>query len=159
MYERTTGNGLAVREDKFGRVRAVVPLKTVHGKGLMHVKSVETRSPLVGLAIHRWSMERMLTMDGQLVRSKSAVTFRLARNAMTQCTTTSYVPLKTLLAVGLMHVKSDMAPRPSVQEHFTPTSIAAETAPVTTPPCHILPTNQKTPFHQGPSTSGHILRS
>ncbi|GFX60334.1 hypothetical protein TNCV_4740901 [Trichonephila clavipes] len=32
----------------------------------------------------------------------------------------------------------------------------AETVPVTTPPCHILRTNQETLTHQGPSPSGHI---
>ncbi|GFW05681.1 hypothetical protein TNCV_5025441 [Trichonephila clavipes] len=45
-----------------------------------------------------------------------------------------------------------------LQVHFSPTSIVAETAPVTTPPRLILPTNQETLFHQGPST-GHILQS
>ncbi|GFW81050.1 hypothetical protein TNCV_4804181 [Trichonephila clavipes] len=46
-----------------------------------------------------------------------------------------------------------------LQVHFSPTSIATGTTPVTTPPCHILPTNQKILFLQGPSTSGHVLQS
>ncbi|GFX37605.1 hypothetical protein TNCV_3201281 [Trichonephila clavipes] len=37
---------------------------------------------------------------------------------------------------------------------FPPTSDASETAPKTTPPCYILPTNQETLSHKGPSTSG-----
>ncbi|GFY26140.1 hypothetical protein TNCV_354561 [Trichonephila clavipes] len=46
-----------------------------------------------------------------------------------------------------------------LQGRFSPTSIAAETASGTTPPLHILPTNQETLFHQGPCISGHIVRS
>ncbi|GFS97310.1 hypothetical protein TNCV_1824711 [Trichonephila clavipes] len=38
---------------------------------------------------------------------------------------------------------------------FPPTSEASETAPKTTPPCHILLTNKETLSHKGPSTSGH----
>ncbi|GFX47045.1 hypothetical protein TNCV_316671 [Trichonephila clavipes] len=39
---------------------------------------------------------------------------------------------------------------------FPPTSDASETAPMTTPTCHILPTNQETLSHKVSSTSGHI---
>ncbi|GFW37719.1 hypothetical protein TNCV_4629241 [Trichonephila clavipes] len=35
---------------------------------------------------------------------------------------------------------------------FPPTLDASETAPMTTLPCHILPTNQDTLSHKGPST-------
>ncbi|GFW46049.1 hypothetical protein TNCV_3276661 [Trichonephila clavipes] len=37
-----------------------------------------------------------------------------------------------------------------------PTSNVFETAPMTTSPSQILSTNQETPTHKGPSTSGHI---
>ncbi|GFT18162.1 hypothetical protein TNCV_183251 [Trichonephila clavipes] len=37
------------------------------------------------------------------------------------------------------------------QEFFPPTSDA-----LTTPPCRILPTNQESLSHKGPTTSGHI---
>ncbi|GFX51826.1 hypothetical protein TNCV_5015281 [Trichonephila clavipes] len=47
----------------------------------------------------------------------------------------------------------DNKPFPRV---FPPTSYASETVPITTPPCHILPTNQETPIHKGPSTTGLI---
>ncbi|GFW45524.1 hypothetical protein TNCV_3244641 [Trichonephila clavipes] len=39
---------------------------------------------------------------------------------------------------------------------FPPTSDASETVPMTTPSCHILPTNQVTPNHKGPLASGYI---
>ncbi|GFT74582.1 hypothetical protein TNCV_1452451 [Trichonephila clavipes] len=39
---------------------------------------------------------------------------------------------------------------------FQSTSDASETATLTMPPCHILPTNQDSPNHKSPPTSGQI---
>ncbi|GFT74607.1 hypothetical protein TNCV_3776311 [Trichonephila clavipes] len=39
---------------------------------------------------------------------------------------------------------------------FQSTSNTSETATLTTPPCHILPTNQDSPNHKSPPTSGQI---